>query len=39
VKVSGVDDPIIELKGMKRPFRALKDLDMDDVIAKVVAAI
>ena len=39
VKVSGVDEPIVELKGMTRPFSALKELDMDEVIAKVLAVI
>ena len=39
VKVSGVEEAIVELKGMKRPFKPLKELDMDDVIEKVLAAI
>ncbi len=39
VKVSGVDDPIVELKAMKRPFSPLKKLDMDELIEKVLEAI
>lgn len=39
VKVSGVDEPIVELKAMKRPFPALKQLDMDEIVEKVLAAI
>jgi hypothetical protein len=39
VRVSGVEKPIVELLEMKRPFLALKALDMDDVVARVVAAI
>ena len=39
IRVSGVDEPIIELKGMKRPFPALKALDMDEIIEKVLGAI
>jgi len=39
VRVSGVEEPIVELLGLKRPFPSLKALDMDDVCAKVVAAI
>ena len=39
VRVAGVEDPIVELLDMKRPFPALKALDMDDICAKVVAAI
>ena len=31
VRVEGRDEPILELLGMKRPFAALKALDMDDV--------
>jgi len=39
VRVSGVDEPIVELLGLKRPFPPLKALDMDSVCAKVVDAI
>lgn len=39
VKVSGVEEPIVELTAMKRPFPALKALDMDDVIEKVLTAL
>jgi hypothetical protein len=39
VRVSGLEKPIVELIGMKRPFVALKELDMDDVCKKVLKAI
>lgn len=39
VRVSGKAEPIVELLGMSRPFSALKALDMDDVVAKVLAAL
>ena len=31
VRLEGKDEPILELLGMKRPFAALKALDMDDI--------
>jgi hypothetical protein len=39
VTVSGVDEPIVELKGLKRPFPPLKALNMDEVIGDVMKAI
>lgn len=39
VRVSGVDEPIVELIGLKRPFPPLKALDMDEVNANVLAAL
>jgi hypothetical protein len=33
------DETIVELLAMKRPFKPLKDLDMDDVISKVKDAL
>jgi hypothetical protein len=39
VRVSGKEEPIVELLGMKRPFAPLKQLDMDEVCEKVVAAL
>ncbi|KAL3927175.1 MAG: hypothetical protein SGBAC_013186 [Bacillariaceae sp.] len=39
VRVSGVEAPIVELLGLKRPFPPLKALDMDEICAKVVEAI
>ena len=39
VRVSGVDKPIVELLGLKRPFPPLKALDMEDVSNKVLAAL
>ena len=39
VRVSGVETPIVELLGLKRPFPPLKALDMDEICEKVVAAV
>jgi len=39
VRVSGVEEPVIELLGLKRPFPPLKALDMDDVNQQVIDAI
>lgn len=39
VRVDGVDQPIVELLGMKRPFPPLKALDMDDVNEKILSAL
>ena len=39
VRVSGTEEPIVELLGMKRPFPPLKSLDMEEVSEKVLAAL
>lgn len=39
VRVSGVDEPVIKLLSMTRPFKPMKDLDMDAEIANVLKAI
>jgi len=39
VTVSGVGEPIVELTAMKRPFPALKGLDMDVVLENVLKAL
>ena len=39
IRVEGRDEPVIELLGMKRPFKALKDLDFDEVGAQVLDAL
>lgn len=39
VTVSGVDKPIVELRGMSRPFSALKALDMEEVVQNVLKAL
>ena len=39
MRVSGKEEPIVELLGLKRPFPPLKELDMDDVCEKVLAAL
>lgn len=39
MRLEGKEEPILELLGMKRPFTALKDLDMDDIGKMVVDAL
>eukprot|EP00534_Pseudo-nitzschia_fraudulenta_P019015 CAMPEP_0201268978 /NCGR_PEP_ID=MMETSP0853-20130426/30992_1 /ASSEMBLY_ACC=CAM_ASM_000640 /TAXON_ID=183588 /ORGANISM="Pseudo-nitzschia fraudulenta, Strain WWA7" /LENGTH=252 /DNA_ID=CAMNT_0047574835 /DNA_START=94 /DNA_END=856 /DNA_ORIENTATION=- len=39
VTIEGVDEPIVSLLGMKRPFRELKALYMDEIIEKVLEAL
>eukprot|EP00542_Grammatophora_oceanica_P013865 CAMPEP_0194029330 /NCGR_PEP_ID=MMETSP0009_2-20130614/3081_1 /TAXON_ID=210454 /ORGANISM="Grammatophora oceanica, Strain CCMP 410" /LENGTH=142 /DNA_ID=CAMNT_0038668961 /DNA_START=154 /DNA_END=582 /DNA_ORIENTATION=+ len=39
VRVSGTEEPVVELLGMKRPFPALKALDMDEVSENVLKAL
>ena len=40
VRVQGKDEPILELLGMTRPFKALKDLgDMEEIGKLVIAAL
>lgn len=39
VTVSGVEEPIVELKALKRPFPALKALDMNEVVQNVIKAL
>ncbi|CAB9497262.1 expressed unknown protein [Seminavis robusta] len=39
VRISGKEEPVVELLGMKRPFPPLKQLDMDEVCEKVLAAL
>ena len=39
VSVSGLDEPIVKLLGLKRPFPPLKALDMEEICSKVVEAI
>lgn len=39
VRLEGKEKPILELLGMKRPFAALKALDMDDVGKMVMDAL
>ena len=39
MRVSGADDPIVELHALKRPFPPLKALDMDAIIEKVLKAL
>lgn len=38
-KDGGEEEPVVNLLGMKRPFPALKALDMEEVISKVLAKI
>lgn len=39
VRVEGREEPVLELLAMKRPFAALKALDMDDIGAQVIEAL
>jgi len=39
VRVSGVEEPIVELLSLKRPFPPLKALDMEEISNKVISAI
>lgn len=39
VSIKGIDEPIVSLLGMKRPFPALKALDMDEIGKKVLEAL
>lgn len=39
VTIPGVDEPIVSLIGMKRPFPDLKALDMDEIAAKILKAL
>lgn len=39
VRVEGKEEPVCELLGLKRPFKALRELDMDEVGQSVVDAL
>ena len=39
MRISGKEEPIVELLGMTRPFAPLKALDMEDVCKKVLMAL
>jgi len=39
VRVNGVQEPIVELLSLKRPFPPLKALDMEEISNKVISAI
>lgn len=39
VTVDGIDEPIVSLLGLKRPFPALKALDMDEINSKILKAL
>jgi len=39
VTIKGVDEPIVSLLGMKRPFPDLKALDMNEINAKILKAL
>jgi len=39
VTIDGIDKPIVSLVGMKRPFPALKALDMDEISQKILKAL
>ena len=37
VRVDGVEEPVVNLVGMKRPFTSMKELDMSEVVTKILA--
>ena len=37
VRIEGRDEPVLKLEGLKRPFPALKALDMDEVVENIKA--
>lgn len=37
VRVDGVEEPVVNLVGMKRPFTSMKELDMGEVVTKILA--
>jgi len=39
VRVEGKEEPVLELLGMKRPFKDLKALEMEDVGKMVIEAL
>ena len=39
VKVEGKEEPVLELLGMKRPFKELKALEMEDIGKLVIEAL
>jgi hypothetical protein len=39
VRIEGRDEPILELLGMKRPFSALKELDMAYIGKNIIEAL
>lgn len=39
IRVEGKEEPVLELLGMTRPFKALKDIDMEDIGKMVIEAL
>jgi len=39
VTIEGIDEPIVSLLGMIRPFPALKALDMDEIYKNILIAL
>lgn len=39
VTIKGTDEPIVSLQGLKRPFPALKALDMEELNSKILEAL
>ena len=37
VKLDGIEDPVVELLAMPRPFSKLRELDIDDLAQSIVA--
>jgi hypothetical protein len=36
IRITGLEKPILELRAMKRPFPALKALDMEELVKQVL---
>ena len=39
MRIEGREDPVLELLGMKRPFKDLKALEMEDIGKLVIEAL
>ena len=39
ISVAGRNEPIVELLGLARPFTKLRELDLDETVQNIVAAV
>lgn len=39
ISVAGRNEPIVELLGLTRPFTKLRELDLDETVQNIVAAV
>jgi hypothetical protein len=39
IRIQGVEEPVVSLIGLTRPYPALKGLDMDDVCEQILTAL